>query len=1135
MKFATYNRRSLTHFWRTNLSVALGAAVATATLTGALVVGDSMRASLREAAIGRLAAIDHAMVAPRMFRQSLADDLANDPTVKEQIAAIAPVLLLRGSVKHADSGARSNGVNIIGSGPRFWSLKRESDQTPPELTGRNVILNDALAAELGAKVGDDVLIQTGKPSAVSTETLLGRRDDATSTLRLTVKDIIPARGLAAFDLHPRQASPKNAFVPLSVLQRATDQRNRVNAILLDEKTENESNADAFDVAVARNLQLQDLGLILRIDTEHLYVALESDAMLIEPDVETAAIAAAKETGARASLILTHLANAIRKRGGDTTIPYSTVAAIDPDSPTASALAKHGRLPSAPFSTHDILLNEWAASDLSANPGDTIEIDYYITGPMGRLDTKTSSFTLRNILDLKGSVADPGFIPEYKGVTDTENLADWDPPFPVDLALVRDKDEKYWDDYRTTPKAFISLAQGQDLWANQPDRFGKVTSIRFSHKNVEESNISAFRDRIASSLLKKLDPVALGLSFDPVRKTVIEASKGSTDFGGLFIGFSFFLIASAAMLVALLFRLSIEQRTAEIGLLLATGIPPRIITRQLITQGFWLSIIGAVVGTAAALGYAAIMLSGLRSIWAGAVNAPFLHMAATPTSLAIGAVASVFVAAGAAALSIRTITRHSPRALLAGKLEPSPSQQNTKGGRARPLAFGMSAIALALVLLSLTTDAVPPVAGFFASGFAALVAGLATLAQRLKTSAPKTIRAKGTAAMLKLAARNAPRHFARSVTTASLIASAAFLIVSLEAFRLRADDTGDDKRSGTGGFELYAESSTPLPYDLNTKAGRQALGIEQDLASTAITQFRLRPGDQSSCLNLYMPRDPRIIGAPPAMIERGGFRFGRPMQLDDTDAANPWTLLNHRFDDGAIPAIGDEAAVLWQLHLGLGKDLTIQDQRGRNITLRFVALLKGSALQDEIIIAEDRFTEVFPAINGHAFFLIDTQTGDAASLESTLEQDLAAYSFDVAAMKKRLADYNAVQNTYLSTFQALGGLGLILGTAGLAAVLLRNVWERRRELAIMRAIGFSRLAIATVVLAENIALVAAGLGIGTAAALVAILPPIVQNAQTIPVASLLLVILTAFAVSLTAGTIAVRQAVRAPLVGSLRTE
>ena len=54
------------------------------------------------------------------------------------------------------------------------------------------------------------------------------------------------------------------------------------------------------------------------------------------------------------------------------------------------------------------------------------------------------------------------MPEYPGISGSESLAEWDPPFPVDLKRVRKQDEDYWKQYRTTPKAFILLAAGQEL-------------------------------------------------------------------------------------------------------------------------------------------------------------------------------------------------------------------------------------------------------------------------------------------------------------------------------------------------------------------------------------------------------------------------------------------------------------------------------------------------------------------------------------------------------------------------------------------------------------------------------------------------------------------------------------------------
>ena len=72
---------------------------------------------------------------------------------------------------------------------------------------------------------------------------------------------------------------------------------------------------------------------------------------------------------------------------------------------------------------------------------------------------------------------------------------------------------------------------------------------------------------------------------------------------------------------------------------------------------------------------------------------------------------------------------------------------------------------------------------------------------------------------------------------------------------------------------------------------------------------------------------------------------------------------------------------------------------------------------------------------------------------------------------RLAEFHRVENTYLSTFQALGGLGLLLGTVGLGAVLLRNALERRRELALLEAVGYRRGHFLLMAVAENTLLLA----------------------------------------------------------------
>ena len=117
---------------------------------------------------------------------------------------------------------------------------------------------------------------------------------------------------------------------------------------------------------------------------------------------------------------------------------------------------------------------------------------------------------------------------------------------------------------------------------------------------------------------------------------------------------------------------------------------------------------------------------------------------------------------------------------------------------------------------------------------------------------------------------------RSLLCASLIASATFIIVSMEAFRQDTQGEFLGAKSGTGGYPYMAESDLPIIYNLNAGSGREALGIPDaqipGLDKTNFVSFRERPGDDASCLNLYAPRDPKILGAPLSFIRSGRFSF-----------------------------------------------------------------------------------------------------------------------------------------------------------------------------------------------------------------------------------------------------------------------
>jgi putative ABC transport system permease protein len=314
-------------------------------------------------------------------------------------------------------------------------------------------------------------------------------------------------------------------------------------------------------------------------------------------------------------------------------------------------------------------------------------------------------------------------------------------------------------------------------------------------------------------------------------------------------------------------------------------------------------------------------------------------------------------------------------------------------------------------------------------------------------------------------------------------------------------------------------------------------VQPALAGVTFHPCRVRGGDDASCLNLYQPLQPRVLGLPPSGI-RDRFHFGATLATSDAEKANPWSLLDRPPDDGTIPAIVDATTAEYGLHTQLGGTVGVRNDRGETVPLRIVGLLDESIFQSEILVSDASFRKLFPTDEGFAFFLVECpdQLPDALKrVQAAIETGLADQGVRVQTAASRMQAYLAVENMYLSTFQALGGLGLILGAAGLAIILLRGVWERRGELALLRALGFGPARLAWLVLSENLALLVLGLGAGTLAALLSVAPHLASAQAHVLWLRIGLLLLLVLATGLIAGSLAVLTTLRAPLLTALRRE
>jgi ABC-type lipoprotein release transport system permease subunit len=623
MRTSTLLARNLAWYWRTNLAVLLGVATAVGVLGGALLVGDSVRASLRDLVLARLGNADYVVSRAGFFREELAAALSSG----------CPMIAIDGVVTHESSGRRAS-VQIYGVDERFWKFQGESGLPPRD---RQILLSAAVERELGNKTGDAILLRVEKPSAIPLESLHGRKEDVGKTIRL----ISAGTAVREFSLKPQQGDVRAVFIPLPRLQTELNQEGRVNTILVNGR----SAQPDIEHSLKDRYTLADLGIKLRVLDKQHCLSLESDSAVISDTLADRATATATSLGLRTEPVLTYLANTIRDNGRE--IPYSVVTALDSEP--------------APTEADGITLNQWAARELDAKPGDTVTLDYYVWKSDGRLHTQSAQFRLAKIVPLEGAAADRDFAPEYPGITESESLHDWDPPFPLDLGRVRPIDEQYWKQYRTTPKAFVPLARGQQLWGT---RFGRLTSIR----------IFPTSEAYSSALRAALDPARMGLTVFAVKAQGMEAAQGATDFGEYFVYFSFFLMVSALLLTGLFFKLGVEQRLREIGVLRALGFSIAKIRAVFLLEGAALAAAGAVAGLVGALAYGQLIMLGLRTWWVGAVGTERLALHASIPALTIGAAAGIVTGLGAIAWTLRGLQPVTPRGLLSGE------QKKRKSGR-----------------------------------------------------------------------------------------------------------------------------------------------------------------------------------------------------------------------------------------------------------------------------------------------------------------------------------------------------------------------------------------------------------------------------------------------------------------------
>jgi len=1095
MTILKYILKSLKYFKKQHIAVFFGTLISTAILTGALIIGDSVRFTLKDLVTKRLGNSTFALItADRFVRAELADDISNELGLKT-----ASVLMLQGIAINSENQSRINTVQVLGIDERFWEI---SDKNMPELNANEAIISTNVAKKLNLNVDDEFLLRVQNAEIIPLNAPFVDAENPSIAIRLTIKAIADDNNLGRFSLQNIQTAPFNIFVSRNFLAEKLELPELSNLILT---TDN----DSIDEVVLNNTlkkiwKLADAGLsVKKLDSTDIY-QLSSERIFIDNlfSEKITKIEIPKEN------ILTYFVNSLRV--GENETPYSFV----------TATSNVGQIN---LSADEIIINNWLAEDLNAKTGDSIELKYFVIGNLRTLEEKSKKFIIKTIIPIQDSIFSKTLMPSFPGLSEAGNCSDWETSIPIDLEKIRDKDEEYWENYRGTPKALISIETGLELWSN---KFGNYTAIRFEPENQNLSELE-------NSILEKISPTDINLTFQNINYQSNIAASNGVDFGELFISLSFFVIAAALLLTILIYILQTESRMSETGVLSALGFSKRKIIAFRFSESLFTVFFGCVFGGFAGILYNYLLINGLNSIWHDAVNSDMLLVYINPYTILTGIISGILISL----LSIYFITRKKLKKQIVSIIKSrqfiilSSKNYTTK-------LFALIGIigSLSVVLFGLFFSAQQKPTLFLLAGTLFMVGSIAIIQLiinpgRKKLSESLNIKIQD---LRQLALKNAGRNKGRSLTVIILLAIGTFTIIVTGANRETFSGTENQRNSGTGGFLFWAETSMPILFDLNTLEGKKQYGFETEeiLKNVNFIQFHGLRGDDASCLNLNQVQKPKILGVNPSDFDsRGAFSFAK--LLNKTE--NPWLELNKNYGENLIPAFADQTVIQWGLLKKIGDTLTYFNENGKEMKLILVGGLKSSIFQGNILISDSIFMKNFPSASGSKTMLIESDFSKYSEIAELLNKYLSDYGIEMTLASERLARFYSVSNTYLAVFMLLGGLGVILGTFGLGIVLLRNMQDRKHEIALLIALGFRQNQIFKLIIIENLFLLISGIFIGTFSALIGILPSLFSSAYDISGGFMFILVLLVFISGLVWIYFPARFAIRKNFIADLKND
>ncbi|MFE4392986.1 MULTISPECIES: ABC transporter permease [Streptomycetaceae] len=529
-------------------------------------------------------------------------------------------------------------------------------------------------------------------------------------------------------------------------------------------------------------------------------------------------------------------------------------------------------------------------------------------------------------------------------------------------------------------------------------------------------------------------------------------KGTTVLTTVLMGFAGIALFVGIFIIANTFTMLVAQRTKELALLRAVGATRRQITRSVLIEAVLVGLTAAVTGLLAGIGIAA----GLKSLLNGPMDAnlPDGPLIIAPTTVVAALAVGVLVTVLAAWLPARRASRIAPVAAMSSAEQPATQKglriRNTIG-----LLFSLAGLA------ALAGGVAGKEVKLVGLGAGTLLIGVFVLTPLLSRPlialfAPLLRAVYG--APGKLAQENAVRNPRRTAATASALTIGVTLITSLTVIGASVNQAVDKaaetdlKADYTVAMQNFSKLSPEVAAQIAKAPGVSVISAERN-----VTVKTGQNGEDSEWMTA-------VDAATIDQVATVKVKEGSP------DALKQGRLL---VSSGRAERAGYK----------VGDTLAVTYPDGAKGSLTVGGILEANTALASVIVPEAVVAPHLAPATGLEKVLVKGTNGATEELKQALRDATGGNPLiAVKGAKEIKAENRQMITGILNMMYGLLGMSVVIAVLGVVNTMAMSVFERRREIGMLRAIGLDRLGIRRMVRLESLlialfgGLVGVGLGI-----------------------------------------------------------